>query len=175
MLMLFTCWKKIEDRVSSIFHRRSLRTYLRVLVKQYFLLTWVCLAVWYVAVVQGCRRYPPNPYLEAFCFQPHSSLGNGTPWELDPWNASNEHSTITFSHETILTSHLGMDLVPTILQQQASRLKDTAPKIISTDNLSSSIGMLRVSMISIQLPYTPAYYFHTRSGHRYGLRPKYSI
>ena len=160
IFMLFTCWKKVEDRAYSMLYRRSLRTYLRKLAMQYFLLTWVCLAVWYVAVVQGCRRYPPGPYLEAFCLQPHSSLGNGMPSSLNLWNASNEHSSITFSHDTKtnLTSHLAIDIYRTALQQQALELKDITPEMISTDDLSSSLGMSHVSAISMRFLYTPADY-----------------
>lgn len=177
VLMLLTFWKKIKDWAYSIFYRRPLRTYLRILAKPYFLITWVCLAVWYFTVVQGCRRYPPGPYLEAFCFQPQSSFGNGMPWNHDHWNASNEHSSITFPRgtKTILTSHLAIAIARTDLQQQALRLKDTTPDIISMDDLSSSLGMLRVSTIPIQLPYAPAYYTLTRSGYRYGLGRRYSI
>ena len=151
--MLLTLWKKIEARVYSIFYRRPLGNYLRVLAKPYFLLTWVCLAVWYVAVVQGCGRYPPGPYLEAFCLQPHYSLGDGMPQYLELWNASNEHwnasnedSSLRFPYgtKTILTSHLAIDIGRIILQQQAFRLKDRTPEIISTDDLSSSLGMSRV-------------------------------
>lgn len=148
----------MEDWVYSVFYRNPWRTWLRILAIPYFLLTWGCLAVWYVAVVQGCRRYPPRPYLEAFCLQPHSSLGNGIPSSLNLWNASNEHSSITFSHDkkANLTSHLAMNIYRTALQQQAFRLKDITPEMISTDDLSSSLGMSHVSAISIQLLYTPA-------------------
>ncbi len=167
VLMLLTLWKKIEDRVYSIFYRRPLRNYLRVLVKLYFLLTWVCLAVWYVAVVHGCGRYPPGPYLEAFCLQPHYSRGDGMPQYLELWNASNEHwnasnedSSLRFSYDTktILTSHIAIDIARIALQQQAFRLKDRAPEMISTDDLSSSLGMSRVSTISTQVLYTLADY-----------------
>ena len=149
MLMLLTFWKKIEGWVYIIFYRKPLRTYLRILAIPYFLLNWVFLAVWYAAVIQGCRRYPSRPYLEAFCMQPHSSLGNGTPRGLDLWNASNEHSSITTSRhtKTILTSHLAIDTARTALQQEAFRLKDITPEIISTDDLSSSLGMSHASTI----------------------------
>ena len=160
VLMLLTFWKKIKDWAYSIFCRRPLRTYLRILAKPYFLLTWVCLAVWYITVVQGCRRYPPGPYLEAFCLQPDYGLWNRMPSYLDPWNASNEHSSTKFDFhtKTILTSHLDIMVDRIALQQQALRLKDITPEMISTDDLSSSLGMSHVSAISIQSLYTPADY-----------------
>ena len=151
VLMLLTFWKKIKDWAYPTFYRRPLRIYLRILAKQYFPLTWVCLAVWYFTVVQGCRRYPPGPYLEAFCFQPQSSLGNKIPQYLELRNTSNEHSSTKFDFltKTILTSHLDIMIDRIALQQQALRLKDITPEMISTDDLSSSLGMSHVSAISI--------------------------
>ena len=140
-------------------HRNTIYSYLGVLATQCFLLPWICLGLWYVAVAQACGRYPPGPYLEAFCLHPQSSLGNGTPWYLDLWNAGNEHSSITFSHstETILLSNLAINEARSALQQQATRLKDTTPEIIGTDDLFSSLGMLQATTIPIQVLYTPAY------------------
>ena len=167
VFMLLTLWMKIKDRVYSILYRRPLKTYLRVLAIPCFLLTWVCLAVWYVAVVQGCGRYPSRPYLEAFCLQPHYSLGKGMPRYLELWNASNGHwntsndnSSIRFSYgtKTILTSHLAIDIARIVLEQQEFTLKDMTPELIGTDDLSRSLGMSLVSTIAINLLFTPADY-----------------
>ena len=160
VLILLTFRKKIKDWAYLIFYRRRSTTYLQVLVKRYFQITWVCLTVWYATVYQGCRRYPPGPYLEAFCFQPQSSLGNGTPQYLELRNTSNKHSSTKFDFHTkkIMTSHLDIIIDPIALQQQALRLKEITPEMISADDLSSSLGMSHVSAMSIPLLYTPADY-----------------
>lgn len=157
VLMLLTFWKNIENWAYSIFYQKPLRTWLRILAIPYFLLSWVCLAVWYVAVVQGCMRYPPGPYVEAFCLQPYSSLRNGMPSSFNLWNASNGDSPIRFSRD-MKTIQLAMDIARTALQQQAFKLKDMTPEVISNDDLFSSMGMSHVSAISIQPLYTPADY-----------------
>ena len=152
-------WTPWRHRGLEPHHRNTIYTYFGVIAIQCFLLPWICRGLWYVAVVQGCGRYPPGPYLEALCLHPQSSLENRTPWYLDLWNAGNEHSSITFSHntKTILTSHLAIEDAQIALQDQTSRLKDISSEIISTDDLSSSLGMSQAPTIPIQVLYTPAY------------------
>ena len=76
------------------------------------------------------------------------------------WNTSNDTSSIRFSYgtKTILTSHLAIDIGRIVLEQQAFALKDMTPELIGTDDLSRSLGMSRVSTITINLLFTPADY-----------------
>ena len=63
-------WTPLRHRGLETHHRNTIYTYFGVLAIQCFLLPWICLGLWYIAVVQGCGRYPPGPYLEAFCLHP---------------------------------------------------------------------------------------------------------
>ena len=49
-----------------------------------FVFPWICLAPWYIAVVQGCAFYTTRACLdlEIFCLKPHSNLHLSTPFQL---------------------------------------------------------------------------------------------
>ena len=123
--MLFVLWKKIDDRAYSTFYQRPLRTYLRVLAIQYFLFCWICLGLWYVAVVHGCGRYSSGPYMDAFCLQPEPSPRNTTLWFSDLWNMCRTNSTINPSRdmEKIITGHLAIEEAGMGLRHGMERLK----------------------------------------------------
>ena len=167
VLTLLTLWKKIENRAYSIFYRRPLRTYLRVLAVQYFLLPWICLGLWYVAVVHGCGRYPSGPHMDAFCLQPEPSPRNTTLWFSDLWNMSRTNSTINSSRdmekvitghlaieeatiipsrdmEKIITGHLAIEEAGMGLRQGMERLNDVPSDIVEVDELLNSLGKSHV-------------------------------
>lgn len=165
--MATSFWHLVEDWSYNIFYQRPLRmhrhrglehhhldtmyTCIRVLAITYFLLPWVFLAVWYLAVAHGCGSHASRPYVEAFCSPPHSSLGNGTHWYVDLWDAGNTHSSVIPSRytETIMSSHLDIEDAGIALRHQVSKLKAIPSEIIKADELLSSLGMLRVSAISM--------------------------
>ena len=119
----------------------------------YFVIPWTFLAAWYLTVIQGCGYYAARPFVEALCLQPPFSLGNGTPWYLDLWDAGNVHSSITPSRniETIMTSHLPIKYAGIALRQQVLDLKAVPSDTIRTDELISSLGMSHVLATSIQI------------------------
>ena len=49
-----------------------------------FVFPWICLAAWYIAVVQGCAFYTTRAYLdlEMFCLKPYSNLHLSTLFQL---------------------------------------------------------------------------------------------
>lgn len=170
--MLLAFWKKIEDWAYAVFYRKPIRmhrhrglehrhldtvyAYLLPLLLLCFVFPWICLALWYFAVVQGCAFDTTRAYLEDFCLKPYSSLGTETPWYLDLWNASNTPSSNTLSQytETILISHLVIDDTRIALQHQACRLNDMAPDTMRTEELFISLSMSHVLTVSIKVLYT---------------------
>ena len=137
-------------------HLDTVYAYLLLFLRVCFVFPWICLAVWYVAVVHGCAFYATRAYLEGFCLTPYSSLTAGKPWYLDLWDASDAHSSNTLSQytETIMISHLAIDDARIALQQQAYRLKDMAPGTMITDDLVISLSMSHALTVSTKILYT---------------------
>ena len=141
----------------------SLYAYLLPLSLLGFVFPWICLALWYLAIVQGCAIYTTRSYLEDFCLRPYSSLGTEKPWYLDLWNASDAPSSNTRSQhtETIMISGIATIHTQMVLRRQAY---DMAPHTIRTDELFTSLGMSHSLDVTIKLCTRLAYDFEDQLG-----------
>ena len=131
------------------YHRlKKIYTYSSLFLLAYYGVPWSGLAVWRIAMVNGCESYAVRPYLEATCLQPYSYPGNATPWYLDLWEtqASNpiHLDNLPPLIEAIMVSHLTMYDAEMALVHQDMKLKDIPSNVMAADEL---LSILRKSHI----------------------------